>query len=196
MGIWLFRVVLRSSKSFLCANLCVSVSLWQMSVIGENLMFKGIDYYDIESELSAEARQIRDTARAFVESEVMPHIREHYRAGTFPLNLVPRMGTLGMLGASLSGYGLPGVDSFAYGLLMQELERGDSALRSFASVQGALVMYSIREYGSEEQKQKWLPRLQSGEAIGCFGLTEPGFGSNPSGMTTTASHEGDTWILN
>jgi len=158
-------------------------------------MYKGIDYYDIESEFSAEARQVRDTARAFVEREVMPHIREHYRAGTFPLNLVPRMGELGMLGANLSGYGLPGIDSLAYGLLMQELERGDSALRSFASVQGALVMYPILAFGSEAQKQRWLPLLASGRAIGCFGLTEPDHGSDPAGMTTRAVKKGNDYLI-
>ena len=115
-------------------------------------MFKGIDYYDIESELSQEARLVRDTARAFVEREFLPVIREHYRAGTFPLDLAPRMGALGMFGANLSGYGLPAIDNISYGLLMQELERGDSGLRSFASVQGALVMYPILAFGSEAQR--------------------------------------------
>jgi glutaryl-CoA dehydrogenase len=158
-------------------------------------MFKGIDYYDIESELSTEARLVRDTARAFVEREVIPHIREHYRAGTFPHHLVPRMGKLGMLGASLSGHGLPGIDSLAYGLLMQELERGDSGLRSFASVQGALVMYPIHAFGSEAQKERWLPLLASGRAIGCFGLTEPDHGSDPAGMTTRAVRQGNGYLL-
>lgn len=158
-------------------------------------MFKGIDYYDIESELSQPARQVRDTARAFVEQEALPHIREHYRAGSFPLHLAPRMGELGMFGANLSGYGLPGIDSLAYGLLMQELERGDSALRSFASVQGALVMYPILTFGSESQKQRWLPLLASGRAIGCFGLTEAEHGSDPAGMTTRAVKKGNSYLL-
>lgn len=158
-------------------------------------MFKGIDYYDIESELSQPARQVRDSARAFVEQEALPHIREHYRAGSFPLHLAPRMGELGMFGANLSGYGLPGIDSLAYGLLMQELERGDSALRSFASVQGALVMYPILTFGSESQKQRWLPLLASGRAIGCFGLTEAEHGSDPAGMTTRAVKKGNSYLL-
>ncbi len=158
-------------------------------------MFKGIDYYDIESELGTQARQVRDTARAFVEEEVMPVIREHYRAGTFPVNLVTRMGELGMLGAGLSGYGLPGLDSISYGVMMRELERGDSAMRSFASVQGALVMHPILAFGNESQKRHWLPLLASGRAIGCFGLTEPGHGSNPAGMTTLAVKDGKEYIL-
>ncbi|OGU14111.1 MAG: acyl-CoA dehydrogenase [Geobacteraceae bacterium GWC2_53_11] len=158
-------------------------------------MFKGIDYYDIESELSQEARLVRDTARAFVEREFLPSIREHYRAGTFPLELVPRMGALGMFGANLSGYGLPAIDNISYGLLMQELERGDSGLRSFASVQGALVMYPILTFGSEAQKQRWLPLLASGRAIGCFGLTEHDHGSDPAGMTTRAVKRGNGYLL-
>ena len=158
-------------------------------------MFKGIDYYDIESELSQEARLVRDTARAFVEREFLPTIRGHYRAGTFPLELAPRMGALGMFGANLSGYGLPAIDNISYGLLMQELERGDSGLRSFASVQGALVMYPILTFGSEAQKKHWLPFLASGRAIGCFGLTEPDHGSDPAGMTTRAVKKGDGYLL-
>ncbi len=158
-------------------------------------MFKGIDYYDIESELSPEARLVRDTARAFVEREFLPSIREHYRAGTFPLELVPRMGALGMFGANLSGYGLPAIDNISYGLLMQELERGDSGLRSFASVQGALVMYPILTFGAEAQKERWLPQLASGRAIGCFGLTEPDHGSDPAGMTTRAVKRGNGYSL-
>jgi len=158
-------------------------------------MFKGIDYYDIESELSPEARLVRDTARAFVEREFLPTIREHYRAGTFPLDLAPRMGALGMFGANLSGYGLPAIDNISYGLLMQELERGDSGLRSFASVQGALVMYPILAFGNEAQKDRWLPLLASGRAIGCFGLTEPDHGSDPAGMTTRAVKQGDDYLL-
>lgn len=158
-------------------------------------MFKSIDYYDIEAELTPQARRVRDDARNFVEQEVLPHIREHYAAGTFPPGLSLRMGELGMLGAGLSGHGLPGLDPLAAGLLMQELERGDSALRSFASVQGALVMYPIMKYGSEPQKERWLPLLASGRAIGCFGLTEPGHGSNPGGMTTRAVKNGDSYLL-
>jgi glutaryl-CoA dehydrogenase len=158
-------------------------------------MFKGIDYYDIESSLSDEARLVRDTARVFVEREFLPGIREHYRAGTFPLELAERMGALGMYGANLSGYGLPGIDNVSYGLLMQELERGDSGLRSFASVQGALVMYPIVTFGSDGQKERWLPLLASGRAIGCFGLTEPDYGSDPSGMITHAVRQGGDYLL-
>jgi glutaryl-CoA dehydrogenase len=158
-------------------------------------MFKSIDYYDIESELSPEARLVRDTARSFVEREFLPTVRGHYRAGTFPLDLAPRMGALGMFGANLSGYGLPAIDNISYGLLMQELERGDSGLRSFASVQGALVMYPILTFGSEAQKERWLPLLASGRAIGCFGLTEPDHGSDPAGMTTRAVKQGKGYLL-
>jgi glutaryl-CoA dehydrogenase len=158
-------------------------------------MFKGIDYYDIESELTPRAVQVRDTARSFVEREVLPCIREHYRAGTFPRELIPRMGELGMLGASLAGDGLPGLDSLAYGVLMRELERGDSAFRSFASVQGALVMHPIHTFGSQDQKNRWLPLLGSGRAVGCFGLTEPEHGSDPAGMTTRAEKRGDDYLL-
>lgn len=159
-------------------------------------MFKGIDYYDIESELPPRAIEVRDTARSFVEQEVLPCIRGHYRAGTFPRELIPRMGELGMLGASLSGYGLPGLDSLAYGVLMRELERGDSAVRSFASVQGALVMHPIHAYGSQDQKERWLPLLGSGQAIGCFALTEPEHGSDPAGMIARAVQQGDGYLLN
>ncbi len=158
-------------------------------------MFKGIDYYDIESELSQEARLVRDTTRAFVEREFMPLVQEHYRAGTFPRALVGQMGELGMFGANLSGYGLPGIDNISYGLLMQELERGDSGLRSFASVQGALVMYPIHTFGSEAQKERWLPLLGSGKAVGCFGLTEPDYGSDPGGMITRAVRDGNGYRL-
>lgn len=159
-------------------------------------MFKGIDYYDLETDMGEQARCVRDTAREFVEREVMPVIGEHYRTGTFPLNLVARMGELKMLGAGHSGYDLPGLDSISYGVLMRELERGDSALRSFASVQGALVIYPILAFGSDEQKRRWLPLLASGRAIGCFGLTEPGYGSNPAGMASRAVREGENYILN
>jgi glutaryl-CoA dehydrogenase len=159
-------------------------------------MFKGIDYYDIESDLSPANRQVRDLVREFVDQEFMPHIREHYRAGTFPLELVPRMGELGLLGAGLSGYGLEGIDSIGYGLLMQELERGDSTLRSFVSVQNALVMHPILHFGSQTQKERWLPLLASGKAIGCFGLTEPEHGSDPAWMTCSALKCGDGYLLN
>lgn len=158
-------------------------------------MFKGIDYFDIESDLNPQARLIRDTVRTFVEREFLPLIREHYRAGSFPQQLTRTMGELGLFGANLSGYGLPEIDSLSYGLMMQELERGDSGLRSFVSVQGALVMYPIHRFGSEAQKELWLPKLASGEAIGCFGLTEPDHGSDPAAMTTRAVQKGDEYLL-
>jgi glutaryl-CoA dehydrogenase len=158
-------------------------------------MFKGIDYYDIESDLSPQARLIRDTVRIFVEREFLPLVREHYRAGTFPVELATKMGGLGLFGANLSGHGLPGIDNISYGLMMQELERGDSGLRSFVSVQGALVMYPILTFGSEAQKERWLPKLASGEMIGCFGLTEPDYGSDPGGMLTRAVKMGDHYSL-
>jgi len=157
--------------------------------------FKGFDYMAIEGELSGEQRMIRDTVRDFVEREFLPVVTAHYRAGTFPMALVPRLGQLGLLGSPLSGYGCAGIDSVSYGLVMQELERGDSGLRSCASVQGALVMYPIRTYGSEEQRERWLPAMARGEAIGCFGLTEPDHGSDPESMTTRAVRDGDHFVL-
>ncbi len=159
-------------------------------------MFKGIDYYDIESEFTEEEKLVRNSVREFVEKEIMPIIRDHYRQGTFPVHLVPVMGEMGLFGANMKGYGLPGVSNVAYGLIMQELERGDSGLRSFVSVQGALVMYPIYTFGSEEQKEKWLPLLGSGKAIGCFGLTEPDHGSDPGGMKTKAVADGDHYVIN
>jgi len=158
-------------------------------------MFKAIDYFDIEHDLSSQARLIRDTVRDFVQQEFLPVIRDHYRAGSFPRELVAPLGNLGLFGASLSGYGLPGIDSTSYGLMMQELERGDSGLRSFVSVQGSLVMYPILRYGSEAQKERWLPELASGRAIGCFGLTEPDHGSDPAGMLTHALKQGSDYVL-
>jgi glutaryl-CoA dehydrogenase len=158
-------------------------------------MFKGIDYFDIESDLNPQARLVRDTVRSFVERDFLPLVREHYRAGTFPRQLAGAMGELGLFGANLSGYGLPGIDNLSYGLMMQELERGDSGLRSFVSVQGALVMYPIHRFGSEDQRERWLPKLASGEAIGCFGLTEPDYGSDPGGMITRAVQKGNDYLL-
>lgn len=160
------------------------------------MSFRGVDYMLFDSQLSEEERLVRQTARRFVDERVMPVIRDCYRDGRFPTQLIREIGELGFLGANLQGYGCAGMSHVEYGLVMQELERGDSGLRSFVSVQGALVMYPLHAYGTEEQKQRWLPKLQSGEAIGCFGLTEPGFGSNPAGMLTTARRDGDGWILN
>lgn len=158
--------------------------------------FQGIDYYEIEELLTEEERMIRDLAREFVEAEVVPIIEKHFREGSFPTHLIPRLGGLGFIGANLKGYGLPGISHVAYGLIMQELERGDSGIRSFVSVQGALVMYPILNFGSEVQKERWLLPLARGEKIGCFGLTEPDFGSDPAGMTTKAVQVRDTYILN
>jgi glutaryl-CoA dehydrogenase len=159
--------------------------------------FTGVDFYDVESLLSEEERAVQDMVRRFVDDEVMPIIGEHYIAGSFPRELIPQMGELGFLGANLpEEYGCAGLNNVAYGLIMQELERGDSGVRSFASVQGALVMFPIHEYGSEEQRRKWLPKLASGELVGCFGLTEPDYGSNPGGMITTARETSDGWVLN
>ncbi|HEX4748794.1 MAG TPA: acyl-CoA dehydrogenase family protein [Bryobacteraceae bacterium] len=158
--------------------------------------FPGVDYLDFDSLLSEEERMVRQTARDFVDDRVLPVIRDAFNAGEFPKQLIGEMAHLGFLGANLEGYGCAGMSNVEYGLVMQELERGDSGLRSFVSVQGALVMYPIHAYGSEEQKDRWLPKLQSGEAIGCFGLTEPQFGSNPGGMLTSAEKRGNDWVLN
>jgi len=159
--------------------------------------FSGVDFYDTAALLSEEERAVRDTVRAWVEDKLVPIIAQHYVEGRFPLQLVPQMAELGFFGANLpEEYGCAGLNNVAYGLIMQELERGDSGVRSFASVQGALVMYPIHAFGSEEQKQRWLPRMASGEVIGCFGLTEPDYGSNPGGMITTAKETRDGWILN
>jgi alkylation response protein AidB-like acyl-CoA dehydrogenase len=155
-----------------------------------------LDYVDLEADLSSEERLIRDTAREFVEDNVRPDVGEHFIEGTFPTDLIPEMGELGFYAPNLEGYGLPGVSETAYGLLMQELEACDSGLRSMASVQGALVMYPIHAFGSDEQKERWLPDLGAGDAVGCFGLTEPEHGSNPSGMETHAEKDGDEYVLN
>ena len=158
--------------------------------------FPGVDYLQFDSLLSEQELMVRQTARQFVDDRVLPVIREAYNSAVFPRQLIGEMAELGFFGANLEGYGCAGMNNVEYGLIMQEIERGDSGLRSFVSVQGALVMYPIFTFGSDEQKQHWLPKLQSGSAIGCFGLTEPGFGSNPSGMRTTAEKRGDTWVLN
>ena len=153
--------------------------------------FPGVDFLEFDSLLGDEERLVRQTARQFVDNEVLPIIEKHNREGNFPMHLVPQLAELGFFGANLTGYGCAGMSNVAYGQAMQELERGDSGLRSFVSVQSALVMYPIHEFGSPAQKDKWLPQLQSGKAIGCFGLTEPQFGSNPAGMLTRAVRRGD-----
>ena len=158
--------------------------------------FAGVDYLQIDSLFSEQELLVRQTARQFVEERAIPLMRDCFRDARFPKELIPEFGRLGFLGANLEGYGCAGMSNIEYGLVMQELERADSGLRSFASVQGALVMYPILTYGSEEQKEHWLPKLQSGQAIGCFGLTEPGFRSNPAGMLTRAKKEGNCWNLN
>ena len=158
--------------------------------------FQGVDFLNIDSFLSDEEKLVRQTVRRFVDEEVNPSIEEWNREDEFPLHLVKPMAELGFLGAGLSDYGGSAMNSVQYGLMMQELERGDSGLRSFVSVQVALVIYPISTYGSEQQKKHWLPRLCSGEAIGCFGLTEPDFGSNPAGMRARAVKDGDAYVLN
>jgi glutaryl-CoA dehydrogenase len=158
--------------------------------------FSGVDFLDFDSLLSDEEKLARKSVRQFVDDEVLPIIVQHDRASTFPMNLVPEMAKLGLFGANLKGYGCAEMSNVEYGLVTQELERGDSGLRSFASVQSALVMYPIYAFGSEAQKDTWLPALQQGKAIGCFGLTEPQFGSNPGGMLTRAVKTGDRYVLN
>jgi glutaryl-CoA dehydrogenase len=158
--------------------------------------FSGVDYLQFDSLLSEQELLVRQTARQFVDERVAPVIRDAYNSATFPQKLIAEMAELGFFGANLEGYGCAGMNNLEYGLIMQELERGDSGLRSFVSVQGALVMYPIYSFGSKEQKEKWLPKLQAGEAIGCFGLTEPDFGSNPSAMRATAEKRGNEWVLN
>src|SRR6056297_3883402 len=163
-----------------------------------------LDYYEVEADLSAEEKMIQESAREFVDEEVRPDIGEHWIEGTFPTDLIEKMGEMGFYAPNLEGYGSPNVSEKAYGLLMQELEACDSGLRSMASVQGALVMYPIHAFGSEEHKEEWLPALGRGEAIGCFGLTEPEHGSDPASMETRAERDGDgyrlqgskTWITN
>ncbi|HSF07444.1 MAG TPA: acyl-CoA dehydrogenase family protein [Methylomirabilota bacterium] len=157
--------------------------------------FRGVDYYGIEDLLGEEERMVRDAVRDWVETEFLPLVSEHHRAGTFPVALIPKLGELGVFGATLKGYGCAGLNHVAYGLIMQELERGDSGLRSCASVQSGLVMYPIWSYGSEAQKERWLPAMARGERIGCFGLTEPDHGSDPGGMKTRAHRRGDRYVV-
>jgi len=159
--------------------------------------FQGVDFLDADGLLSDDERAVRDAIRDWVDEKALPVIGDCYVERRFPRELVPQMAELGVFGANLpEKYGCAGLNNVAYGLLMQELERGDSGIRSFASVQSGLVMYPIFEFGNEEQRAHWLPRLASGETIGCFGLTEPDFGSNPGGMLTRAVRDGDEWILN
>ena len=154
------------------------------------------DLYRIDDLLSDEEKAARDTVAQFIDREYLPIIGKHFRDGTFPMHLVPRIAEMGVLGANLQSYGCAGMNNVTYGLVLQELERGDSGLRSFASVQGSLCMYPIHAFGSEEQKERFLPGMAKGKLIGCFGLTEPDFGSNPGGMRTRARKDGDTWVLN
>ncbi len=154
------------------------------------------DFLDLSRHFSSEERQVRDTVRAFVDARVLPVIADHFEKGTFPTELVGEIARLGLLGCNLHGYGCAGLSEIGYGLAMQELERGDSGVRSFASVQGSLVMYPIHAFGSEAQKQAYLPKMAKGEIIGCFGLTEPDWGSNPAGMRTVARDDGDAYVIN
>jgi glutaryl-CoA dehydrogenase len=158
--------------------------------------YKALDFLDVDSLLTDEERIVRDTVRDLVDAEILPDIARHFREGTFPLHLIPKFGELGLLGANLEGYGCAGLSSVAYGVICRELERGDSGVRSFCSVQGSLVMYPIHRFGSEAQKQRWLPSLAAGTAVGCFGLTEPDFGSNPAGMLTAAKTVDGGFVLN
>jgi glutaryl-CoA dehydrogenase len=158
--------------------------------------FSGVDFLGIEDMLSDDEKAVRDLVRDFVDAEVLPIIEECAYEGRFPKELIPQMAAMNLFGSTIPDYGLPGLNNVAYGLITQELERGDSGLRSFVSVQSALVMFPIYTYGSKEQKDRWIPALAKGEAIGCFGLTEPDFGSNPSGMRTVAKKDGKDWILN
>ena len=159
--------------------------------------FSQLDYMNLESEYSEDERMVRDAVRAWVTERYIPVAMEHFEAGTTPKELIPELADLGVFGCTLpEKYGCANLNNVAYGLICQELERGDSGLRSLVSVQGSLVMYPISAYGSEEQKDEWLPKLATGESIGCFGLTEPDFGSNPGGMLTTAKKDGSDWIIN
>jgi glutaryl-CoA dehydrogenase len=158
--------------------------------------FPGVDYLGIDDMLSDDERAVRDLVREFVDEEVLPIIEDCAYEGRFPKELIPKLAALNLFGSTIAEYGLPGLNNVAYGLITQELERGDSGLRSFVSVQSSLVMFPIYKYGSQEQKDKWIPRLAHGDAIGCFGLTEPDFGSNPGGMRTVAKKDGDSWVLN
>jgi glutaryl-CoA dehydrogenase len=161
------------------------------------MAFQGVDFFEMDGLLTEDERMVRDTVRSWVDENLLPVIQEAYIGRRFPKELIPGLADLGVLGANLpEDYGCAGLNNVAYGLIMQELERGDSGIRSFASVQGALCMYPIHEFGSEEQRRKWLPEMAAGHLIGCFGLTEPDYGSNPAGMITTARKDGSGWVLN
>lgn len=157
--------------------------------------FHGTDLYNVDSLLSEDERMVRDSVARWVDERWLPIVTQHYRAGTFPVELATELGEMGLLGTSLSGYGCPGLSGTTYGLAMQELERGDSGLRSFASVQGSLAMFPIWKYGSEMLKERYLPKMAEGQLIGCFGLTEPDHGSDPGGMITRAKKDGDHYVL-
>lgn len=158
--------------------------------------FKDVDFLDLNEQLTDEERMVRDSVRKFVQQKFRPHIEEYYRKGLFPPELIPEMGKLGYFGVNMEGYGCAGLSHLAYGLVSQELEAGDAGLRSVVSVQTSLAMYAILAHGSEEQKERWLPALASGDKVGCFGLTEPDFGSNPTGMRTRAAKTDAGYVLN
>src|ERR1700757_2897179 len=161
------------------------------------MAFKGVDFFRIDDLLTDEERMVRDTVRRFIDEQIIPVIDKHFEEATFPSQVIPQMAQMGLFGGNLpEEYGCANMNNVAYGLVMQELERGDSGLRSFVSVQGALVMYPIFAFGSEEQKRKWLPLLAKGERIGCFGLTEPDHGSDPGAMETRAKKTQNGWVLN
>jgi glutaryl-CoA dehydrogenase len=167
-----------------------------MPVFSGGLTLAHADYLDIDTLLTEDQRLVRDTVGSWVDDKVLPIIEEAAWEGRFPKELVPEMAEMSLFGSTIAEYGLPGLDNISYGLIMQELERGDSGLRSFVSVQSGLVMYPIYAFGSKAQKDRWIPKLAKAEAIGCFGLTEPDFGSNPGGMRTTAKKDGDSYVLN
>jgi len=158
--------------------------------------YEGVDFYNLDQHLTEEELMVRDLVRDWVDEEVLPIIEDYYTKGTFPLDLIPKIGEMGLFGCNLKGYECAGLSNVAYGVVCQELERGDSAIRSCVSVQGSLSMYPIHAFGTEEQKNKYLPGMAKGELIGCFGLTEPDHGSDPAGMETKAVEDGDSYVLN
>ena len=158
--------------------------------------YEGVDFYNLDQHLTEEELMVRDLVRDWVDEEVLPIIEDYYTKGTFPLELIPKIGEMGLFGCNLAGYECAGLSNVAYGVICQELERGDSAIRSCVSVQGSLTMYPIHAFGTEDQKNKYLPRMAKGELIGCFGLTEPDHGSDPAGMETKAVDDGDSYVLN